>query len=57
MNTFSPTHTAESKAPLPVRQSTREGCPAVTSDQRRKQEDERVFEARLQWFLAVSAAA
>jgi hypothetical protein len=56
MNAFATTHTAESDA-SPSVQATREACRAASGDRLRKQEEDRVFEARLQWFLAVSAAA
>jgi hypothetical protein len=42
---------------VPVRQTPREACEVVPADQLQKQEADRLFEARLQWFLAVSRAA
>ena len=56
MNALTLTHTAAEPNP-PVRQTPREVCQAVPADQRRKQEADRLFEARLQWFLALSRAA
>jgi hypothetical protein len=49
MNAATPTHTAADNQDGPVQ---RETC-----DQHWDQEADRVFEARLQWFLALSAAA
>jgi hypothetical protein len=57
MTTFTPTFTADPYVPPPVRQTSRETCLAASEDQCRKQEADRLFEARLQWFLAVSRAA
>lgn len=57
MTTFTPTQTVDPNVPPPARQTPREGCRAVSEDQRRKQEADRAFEAGVQWFLAVSAAA
>ena len=57
MNALTRSHAAEANAPPVVRQTPRETCDMVPEDQLRKQEADRVFEARLQWFLAVSAAA
>jgi hypothetical protein len=47
----------ELKTPPQVRQTPCETCPAVSADQRKKQEVDWLFEARVQWFLAVSRAA
>ena len=54
MNPTKPAHTAE---PSATRETPSQTCHALTADQVCKQEAERVFEARLQWFLAVSRAA
>ncbi|HJZ54201.1 MAG TPA: hypothetical protein VKE74_04555 [Gemmataceae bacterium] len=40
-----------------VWQTPCEACRAVSDQQLRTQEADRVFEARVQWFLAVSRAA
>ena len=57
MTTFTPTRTAEPNVPPVVRPTPHEGCLAVAEDLVRKQEADRLFEAGVRWFLAVSAAA
>jgi hypothetical protein len=56
MNTSTQTQGAESN-PRSYRQTSQECCPAVPEERPRKQELDEVFEARLRWFLALSAAA
>jgi hypothetical protein len=55
MNAITPAHTAEPGDT--GRQTPSETCHAVPAEQLRNQEADRLFEARLQWFLAVSRAA
>jgi hypothetical protein len=57
MTTFTLTQPAGPNAPPVVRQTANETCHAIPADQLHKQEEDWLFEARLQWFLAVSAAA
>jgi hypothetical protein len=57
MNTVIPTHTTEPNGPSGIWQLPREVCPSASEDKGRKQEADRLFEARLQWFLSVSRAA
>ena len=57
MTTFIPPQTVESNTPPVSRQTSRESCLALTEEQLRKQEADRLFEAGVQWFLAVSATA
>ncbi len=56
MNPRTQTQTAEPK-PQTFRQTSHQGCPTTHEESRRKQEADKLFEARLQWFLALSAAA
>ena len=48
---------AADPTPSPSRQAPHECRPVVPEERLRKQEADRLFEARLQWFLALSAAA
>lgn len=57
MTTFTPTRTAEPNVPPVVRPTPREDCLTVPEDLFRKQEADRLFEAGVRWFLAVSATA
>jgi hypothetical protein len=58
MNAFTLTRVAvEPNAPPVARQTQCETCHVVPGDQLQKQDADRLFEARLQWFLAVSRAA
>jgi hypothetical protein len=57
MTTVIPSRTAERNDGREVRQTSCETCPTAPEDQFRKQEADCLFEARLQWFLAVSRAA
>jgi hypothetical protein len=57
MNAFTPMTTTEANAHAADRQAAREVGHTEVCDQRRAQDEDRVFEARLWWFLAMSAAA
>jgi len=56
MNAAIPMHATEPKTLSPIR-ATCEATHASCSDRLRAEEADRLFEARLQWFLALSAAA
>lgn len=62
MKAFTPTNASPAQPitgfnAAPIKLVSQGARAAAPSDQRRKQEEDRVFEARLRWFLAVSAAA
>jgi|GEM_PF-6913592 len=56
MNAFTLAKSPEPNAPSP-QQISRELDPKMSRDQLQKQEADRLFEAGVQWFLAVSRAA
>ena len=47
----------ESKSPSPIQMTAYKECPEISDEQLRKLEADRVFEAGVQWFLAVSRSA
>lgn len=57
MNVFALAHSPEPNAMPPVQQIPRKPELKVPGDQLQKQEADRLFEAGVQWFLAVSRAA
>ena len=56
MNPITQTAFTESN-PRSFRQTSHQGCPTRPEEYLRKQEVDEVFEARLRWFLSLSAAA